>query len=358
MPFTLGAGTTVDADSAQAVRLAPGWNQVGNPFGFAVPWDTVRTGSGLSASALDGPYRIRDGRFRRTSTLQPWRGYFVYNATSDADTLRIPPVGTSGAASQRRAGRKQSSDKSGPGYRLRVTARTSAGPSRAVVGLRPDAKAGRDRFDAAKPPSVRPIPQVSIVQKAGTRAVPHTKSVKPTGGSGQMWTLRLHRPKRSRSPSSVRLDWSAEGTLPEGQSRYVIDPETETRVAPGKRFSLDTGETRRLKVIVGTEQYARKRSEAALKQYETALRGNYPNPFDETTTLEYTLSQRREVTMQVYNVLGQRVETLVDARTSAGLHTVTWDGTNRYGDRVGSGVYFVRMEAGSKTETQKVVLVR
>jgi flagellar hook assembly protein FlgD len=62
--------------------------------------------------------------------------------------------------------------------------------------------------------------------------------------------------------------------------------------------------------------------------------------------------------MQVYNVLGQRVETLVDARTSAGLHTVTWDGTNRYGERVGSGVYFVRMEAGSTTETQKVVLVR
>jgi flagellar hook assembly protein FlgD len=129
-------------------------------------------------------------------------------------------------------------------------------------------------------------------------------------------------------------------------------------VAPGKRFSLDKGETRRLKVIVGTEQYARKRSEAALKQYETALRGNYPNPFDETTTLEYTLSQRREVTMPVYNVLGQRVETLVDARKNAGLHTVTWDGTNRYGDRVGSGVYFVRMEAGPTTETQKVVLVR
>jgi flagellar hook assembly protein FlgD len=129
-------------------------------------------------------------------------------------------------------------------------------------------------------------------------------------------------------------------------------------VAPGKRFSLDTGETKSLKVIVGTERYAEKNTEAALTQYETALRGNYPNPFEKQTTLEYTLSQERSVTMEVYNVLGQRVETLVDAQTSAGLHTVTWDGTNRYGERVGSGVYFVRMEAGSVTETQKVVLVR
>jgi hypothetical protein len=182
--------------------------------------------------------------------------------------------------------------------------------------------------------------------------------MKPSGGSGQTWTLRLRRPEKGSTPSSVRLDWNASGSLPEGQSRYVIDPSTETRVASGKRFSLDKGETRRLKVIVGTERYARKQSAAALTQYETALRGNYPNPFDEATTLEYTLSREREVTMQVYNVLGQWVETLVDSRTSAGVHTVTWDGTNRYGDRVGSGVYFVRMEAGSTTETQKVVLVR
>jgi hypothetical protein len=226
------------------------------------------------------------------------------------------------------------------------------------VGLRAGAKAGRDRYDAAKPPSVRPTPQVSVLQEVRGKSLPHARSVKPIGGSGQTWILRLRRPARGDAPSSVRVDWTAEGRLPEGQSRYVIDPSSETRVASGKRLSLDKGETRRLKVIVGTERYARKQSEAPLKEYETALRGNYPNPFDETTTLEYTLSREREVTMLVYNVLGQRVETLVDAQKSAGLHTVTWDGTNRYGDRVGSGVYFVRMEAGSTTETQKVVLVR
>jgi hypothetical protein len=362
MPFALGGGTTVDADSAQAVRLAPGWNQVGNPFGFAVPWDTVRTGSGFSEAELDGPYRRQDGRFQRGATLQPWRGYFVYNATSDADTLWIPPVGTQGAAaqSQRRATAKRGSrpGKSGSGYLLRVTARSTAGPSTATVGLRAGAKAGRDRYDAAKPPSVRPTPQVSVLQEVRGKSLPHARSVKPIGGSGQTWILRLRRPARGDAPSSVRVDWTAEGRLPEGQSRYVIDPSSETRVASGKRLSLDKGETRRLKVIVGTERYARKQSEAPLKEYETALRGNYPNPFDETTTLEYTLSREREVTMLVYNVLGQRVETLVDAQKSAGLHTVTWDGTNRYGDRVGSGVYFVRMEAGSTTETQKVVLVR
>ena len=358
-PLSLSSGQTVDASTPRAVELEPGWNQVGTPFGFAVPWNRVEAASGFAPVDLRGPYRRGPNGYQTDAALQPWRGYFVFNATSETDTLRIPPVGTSGqtAGAVRRAARTKSADGS---YTLPVTARTKKGTSTATLGLRAGAKAGWDRYDVPRPPSVRPTTQVSVMptEEGGPRAVPHAKSVKPTGGSGRTWTLRLHRPKRSRSPSSVRLDWSAEGTLPEGQSRYVIDPSSETRVAPGKRLSLDKGETRRLKVIVGTERYAQKQSEAALTQYETALRGNYPNPFDEATTLEYTLSREREVTMQVYNVLGQRVETLVDARTSAGLHTVTWDGTNRYGERVGSGVYFVRMEAGSTTETQKVVLVR
>jgi hypothetical protein len=358
VPFRLGAGSTVNADSAQAVRLAPGWNQIGNPFGFAVPWQMVQTDSEVSASEIDGPYRRRDGRFQRASTLQPWRGYFVYNATAEVDTLRIPPVGPGAqtAGRGRRAVRAKNND--GEGYTLRATARTTAGVSTVVLGLRSEAHPGPDRFDAAKPPAVRPTTQLSLKGPSQKRSVPHAKSMKPTGSNGQTWILRLHRPKQRSTSSSVRLDWSASGTLPQGQSRYVIDPATETRVAPGKRFSLKKGETRILKVIVGTERYAKKNSEAALTQYETALRGNYPNPFDETTTLEYTLGEERGVTIQIYNVLGQQIHTLIDDTKRAGLHRTTWDGTNRYGDRVGSGVYFVRMEAGPTTETQKVVLVR
>ena len=355
-------GQTVDVSVPRAVELAPGWNQVGNPFGFAVEWTTVQAATDLSASDLDGPYRRGGSGYVESTELVPWRGYFVFNATSETDTLRIPPKAAGASTPSARQLGAHVGAASGKGasgaYTLRMTARTKNGPSTATMGLRSGAKAGRDQYDAAKPPAVRPSTQISVAETIGKRSVPHAKSMNPSGGSGQTWTLRLRRPEKGSTPSSVRLDWNASGSLPEGQSRYVIDPSTETRVASGKRFSLDKGETRRLKVIVGTERYARKQSAAALTQYETALRGNYPNPFDEATTLEYTLSREREVTMQVYNVLGQWVETLVDSRTSAGVHTVTWDGTNRYGDRVGSGVYFVRMEAGSTTETQKVVLVR
>jgi hypothetical protein len=227
------------------------------------------------------------------------------------------------------------------------------------MGLRPAAKVGRDRFDVAKPPPVRPTPQVSVVQQTENRSMPHAKSVKPTDGKGQAWTLRLRRPAQDESPASVRLDWSADGTLPEGQQRYVLDLANEQRVTSGQSFSLEQGETRLLKVIVGTERYAQKNNEGIpLRNYKTELRSNYPNPFEKTTTLEYTLAEERSVRIEIYNVLGQRVRTLVEERKSAGLHRVQWEGRNEYGTRVGSGVYFYRIEAGDFTNSKKMVIVR
>ena len=355
-PFSLRGGKTVDASTPRRVEVQPGWSQVGTPFGFAVPWDTVRTGSGFAASELDGPYRRGPEGYQTDAALQPWRGYFVFNATAETDTLLIPPVD---AEKKTASSRRLATAKSSGRYTVRVTARSKAGPSTAMLGLRAGAKAGRDRYDIAKPPSVRPTPQVSVVQTAEKRSVPHAKSIKPAGGNGQTWTLRLHRPERGASSASVRLDWSTSGSLPEGQSQYVLDLATEQRVTPGKSFSVERGKTRRLKVIVGTERYAQKNNEGIpLQGYDNELRGNYPNPFDKKTTLEYTIGEARAVTIEVYNMLGQRVRTLVDTRKPAGLHQATWHGRNRYGDRVGSGVYFYRIEAGDFTASKKMVLVR
>jgi surface protein/predicted outer membrane repeat protein len=355
----LQSGQSVDASAPVAVQLEPGWNQLGNPFGFAVPWDEALAESAVEASQVGTPLTYREGEYKQGTTLEPWQGYFVLNTSGEVQTLRIPPVAAdnqqSGAESLVAAGAK-----AGDGYTLRIRAQAEGGSSTTVLGLRAGAKAGRDTLDIAQPPPVEPSVRLSAVQMAGARkAVPHAKSMKPTGGSGQTWTVRLQRPKAGDTASEVRLDWSSIGSLPEGQGRYVLDPSNERRITPGRTIALQKGETQRLKVIVGTERYARKQSEGApLDRYENALRGNYPNPFDETTTIEYTLTEERPVTIGVYNILGQRVRTLVNAKKPAGLHRAQWNGTNRYGDRVGSGVYFYRIEAGAFTASKKMVLVR
>jgi len=86
---------------------------------------------------------------------------------------------------------------------------------------------------------------------------------------------------------------------------------------------------------------------------------NYPNPFNPTTSIEFTLKERARVTLRVYNVAGQLVATLVDGERAPGVtYRAEWDGRNRSGNRVASGVYFYRLRTAGHTITRKMVLLK
>lgn len=84
-----------------------------------------------------------------------------------------------------------------------------------------------------------------------------------------------------------------------------------------------------------------------------ALRQNYPNPFNPKTKVAFDLPVAGEVQMHVFNVLGQKVATLVDGYMDAGSHVVEFDGTN-----LSSGVYFYRFETKNFSKTEKMVLLK
>ena len=85
---------------------------------------------------------------------------------------------------------------------------------------------------------------------------------------------------------------------------------------------------------------------------------NYPNPFNPTTTITFNLPHPAQVRLHVYNIMGQKVITLIDRAMEAGIQTVTWDGVNSYGRSVSSGVYLYRLEAGTFHETRKMLLLK
>jgi hypothetical protein len=89
-----------------------------------------------------------------------------------------------------------------------------------------------------------------------------------------------------------------------------------------------------------------------------ALEQNYPNPFNPTTTITYKLPEQREVTLIVYNILGQVVKSLVQNVQPAGSYDVRWDGTNDHGMGVSSGVYIYRLKAGSFVQSRKMMMLR
>jgi len=84
-----------------------------------------------------------------------------------------------------------------------------------------------------------------------------------------------------------------------------------------------------------------------------SLLGNYPNPFNSSTTINYELSSGGEVRLEVFTLLGEKVTTLVDRWQVAGYKSVSWDAS-----RVSSGIYFCRLTVGDYTETRRMFFIK
>jgi len=88
------------------------------------------------------------------------------------------------------------------------------------------------------------------------------------------------------------------------------------------------------------------------------LEANYPNPFNPETTFWYDVPEESQVTIKVYSLLGREVTTLFDGYKPAGRFELKWDGRDELGERVSSGIYILRMQAGTFSKVRKMTLVR
>lgn len=91
---------------------------------------------------------------------------------------------------------------------------------------------------------------------------------------------------------------------------------------------------------------------------EYALHQNYPNPFNPETTIRYTLPERSDVSLKIYNLLGREITTLVYAQQNAGTKRISWDGRDRFGSEVSSGIYIYRLAAGKFVFARKMMVLR
>jgi len=91
---------------------------------------------------------------------------------------------------------------------------------------------------------------------------------------------------------------------------------------------------------------------------EFALEQNFPNPFNPTTTIKYQLPKTADVTIAIYNLLGQKVRTLVKERKEPGYYQVEWNGLNYHGVRVATGLYIYRIQAADFVLSKKMLMLK
>ncbi len=88
------------------------------------------------------------------------------------------------------------------------------------------------------------------------------------------------------------------------------------------------------------------------------LTQNYPNPFNPETTFGFSIPVRANVLVEIFNIAGQKVRTLLDKTVSAGQHQISWNGENSSGKKVTSGVYLYRLSSGELTDSRKMILIK
>ncbi len=181
--------------------------------------------------------------------------------------------------------------------------------------------------------------------------------------SSAEWTLTIHNNGNlSREISSIALDSDVffckieESFMLESHADTVLTvvfiPEADSLYHANLSITSDD---RVLEITLSGQGYTPNAVANGNTEIPTefALTGIYPNPFNSTTTIEYALPYASEVSLNLYNLSGQRIETLVNGRLQAGVHTATLNA----GD-MASGLYFVKLEGSRQSFTRKLMLVK
>jgi len=134
----------------------------------------------------------------------------------------------------------------------------------------------------------------------------------------------------------------------------IITPQTPSNCAWGdadRRTLYITAQTSVYRIRPGIATGVNEATRSGPNHFE--LQGNYPNPFNPSTTIKYELPQSSTVRLGVYDILGREVSVLVDQRKNAGSYEVKFDGSN-----LASGAYFYRFQAGSFVQTKRLLLLK
>ncbi len=359
--FDLGNARTVSLDTVFRVPVDPGWNMIGNPFNFTVRWQDCSLSSDSIGTLYS--YNPEEGYGPDWQTLDPWKGYWIYNADTVSHALFIPPKSRGfGKTGGKRPGLAESL---GSGeWLLQLSAATKRQKDGLqYAGVKKNARDGWDIWDRPDPPPVEPRISAGFDHGDwGRHSGTYAADIRKSGTEGHVWSLFV---ETQNPEEAVTLAWKWISTMPEGWKAFLFDLAEGTSVNMTELGvkSFMSGSTapdvRLFKLVAGSEAFIRAESEGIpLEPVVFHVFQNYPNPFNPETTIRYRLPKNGNVEVSVFNALGQKIRILVDATQKTGEQSVVWDGSDDSGRPVPSGLYISRVKTRESTSTRKMLLVR
>ncbi len=376
---------------------ADAWTLVGNPYASTIDWDLVGktevtgtvyvydhsygtpSGSDVAASGSAGSYRVWNGSTGSLTDglITPFQGFWVQNASSvTSPSLSI-----------------EEADKSSGGTFYKGVVPSTIALNAEMNGLKNDTyfsfnesgDLGKDNFDGYELVPLDFADYLSLSTGIDGESFDINNLPKDLNESVeialQVAAFHADTDEIAWVPMSgeVSLSWPMMSAIPDGWSIELKDYDTgtsidlmmessytfileatETKTKANKAYSAltpisvtieETNDTGRFAIVITPSTAVTNESEESPAAF--TLEQNYPNPFNPSTTISYSVQKAGPVNISVYNLMGQKVATLVNETKSAGQYNVRWNAAG-----AASGMYYYRLEAGGQTITRKMTLIK
>ena len=367
-----GTGKIVKTEDINktGIQLKQGHNFVGNPFNFEIPISSLVFSNGELLShagnywSYVGEGGTDGGWYRPPATIRPWEGILVYTAVprilifNVADRPVSPKVVSSVSAKTLETSESSTIIRS---WALRIIAQRKDNgltDSENLFGIEADATDSLDLIDLYQPPL---IGDKGLALYSITNGEKLTHDYREPGKDGYVWDLRV---KTIDNAAAVTL--SFEGLDETSSDVFLVDVDSKITYRPkyAEKIEVNSGYGgRNFRLIVGSVSFAEENSMGVdIIPKKFMLYQNYPNPFNPQTTIRYTIpnaDRSHRVVLNIYNILGNEIVTLVEGEQPAGYYEVRFDG-----HALSSGTYFcrLRIDGGGQgpgyTDVKKLILIK
>ncbi len=355
----------IDPNTAYLIPLEPGWNMIGNPFPFSVPWSAceieVEGQAGVRQrlnilEAADKEY-IRPQIYRyitltgeytwRTAPLGellPWQAHWV--RVLKPCTLIVPPLGTTRSRDEAASENPRVTPDTRDGWLIRLIARSGdREDANNFIGVSPRARDEMGSEDVEKPPLFQSYVQLRVIEPRSRAAL--AQDLRRAAKRLMRWELEVTTDKPN---AEVTLRWQQEVPLPTSMRLTLVDSLTGQRISMNRQsaYTFRTDENSRRRFII--EAQPSRLSQLRITNFTIArTRGNQ-------ITVQYALNATASVQVLVQDSAGRTIARLTGGTRSAGLNTVTWTGRTDSGIAVPPGTYQIQIIAtGEEGDTARAV---
>ncbi|HMW37035.1 MAG TPA: FG-GAP-like repeat-containing protein, partial [bacterium] len=323
--------------------LKPGWNLVPWPYTFSANFTIT------DESAIDPIQTQIGGNWQIVSSFKPFGAYAIKNTTA-SDILAGDVIQWTLSTSKVTVDYDLISDS---------FVRLSAVSGRYLdndnfAGFSDAARDGDDPLDNEEPPAIGPGVNLYFTNGTEQRQYADIRS----RGDGHVWDFHVNDRNNGKR---INLAWDL-AHIPDRMSAVLINIAENKWINLGEQtsYAFSPVKENRFKLIIGTSDFVQQTSIALAKELPSsfALHQNHPNPFNPSTTIRYDIAHAGHVRIKIYNLLGQEIVTLVDQFVNTGRYSKLWDGRDRLGNKVASGIYIYRLETSKFVRSKKMLLMK